>query len=657
MKRIFAGCMILVNLGVFASCQTAPPESGELGPTGPEGTRQRAFAEASREFGVPESVLLGVAYMESRWDANAGAPSRSAGYGPMHLTDVDAARSMSSRAQGQMDEDDADPRGDDARPLRPSATRAVAAEMAPSLRTMDLAARLVGLDRDTLRRDPEQNIRAGAALLAHYQRAANPGALSADPADWYGAVARYSGAADAGSAKRFADDVFETMAEGAHRVTDDGQDVTLFGRAELRPRKVEQLERLGLRASVAAETDCPAELGCEWIPAPYQELGGGDYGNHDLADRPNSQRISYIIVHDTEGYYPHVLEQVQDPTYVSWHYTLRSSDGHVAQHVRTKDVAWHAGNWYVNAKSIGLEHEGFAAQGTWYTEALYRSSARLVRYLALRYGIPLDRAHILGHDNVQGTVPNTVKNMHWDPGPYWDWAHYFDLLGAPLRKTGGARAGLVTIKPDFAKNQPPFIGCDKNRPADPCPARPSSAVILRTEPRADAPLLKDVGRHPPDGTSTLHVSDHGSRVSTGQQYAVAERRGDWTAIWYLGQKGWFYNPPSAPAALPAFGFVVTPKEGKASIPVYGRAYPEKEAYPAQVPVQAIVPLQYALLAGQRYAVGEVPEAEYLWATTFDPAGHVVVEGGTRYFQVQFGHRVAYVMADDVQLLPSGVGAP
>lgn len=61
---------------------------------------------------------------------------------------------------------------------------------------------------------------------------------------------------------------------------------------------------------------------------------------------------------------------------------------------------------------------------------MYRQSAKLVRYLAHRFGVPLDRAHILGHDNVPGPNADKIKSMHWDPGPYWDWAHYFDLLGA-----------------------------------------------------------------------------------------------------------------------------------------------------------------------------------------------------------------------------------
>ena len=125
-----------------------------------------------------------------------------------------------------------------------------------------------------------------------------------------------------------------------------------------------------------------------------------------------------------------------EPTrFVSWHYTIRSVDGHVAQHVATRNVAAHAGNWYLNMHSIGFEHEGFAAQpGAWYTEALYRASAELGRHLAAKYRFELDRAHVVGHDQF-GT--STYK---WDPGPYWDWEHYMKLLGAADQGRAGARA-------------------------------------------------------------------------------------------------------------------------------------------------------------------------------------------------------------------------
>ncbi|OUC85981.1 hypothetical protein CA984_39195, partial [Streptosporangium minutum] len=54
------------------------PESGQTAPGGPYAmpeSRQAAFARAARTYGVPESVLLAVSYLESRWDANDGLPS------------------------------------------------------------------------------------------------------------------------------------------------------------------------------------------------------------------------------------------------------------------------------------------------------------------------------------------------------------------------------------------------------------------------------------------------------------------------------------------------------------------------------------------------------------------------------------------------------
>ena len=51
--------------------------------SGPDAqARQRAFDAASRTYGVPARVLLGVSYMESRWDDHGHAPSTSGGYGP-----------------------------------------------------------------------------------------------------------------------------------------------------------------------------------------------------------------------------------------------------------------------------------------------------------------------------------------------------------------------------------------------------------------------------------------------------------------------------------------------------------------------------------------------------------------------------------------------
>ncbi len=634
MPALATAALLLPLLGA------APSAAGPAGPPPAPDRLQHAFADAAAEYHVPQSVLLGVSYLQSRWDAHAGAPSVTGGYGPLHLTDARTA--LAGASHSHHDAGTEDPRGDDARAaLHPTAKSATPAALPARLTTLPKAAELTGLSPQALRTDPAANVSGGAALLAAAQRDLGE-PLSTDPADWYAAVARFSGAEDTATAAAYANDVFDVIRAGGRRTTDAGQRVALTARPEVAP-DTSQLRGAGLGAASATGTECPRTVSCEWVPAPYEEFGDGDYGNHDLGNRPASQRIRYIVVHDTEGTWDGVLDMVQDPTYVSWNYTLRSTDGRIAQHVKAKDVAWHAGNWYVNAKSIGLEHEGFLAEpDAWYTEAMYRSSARLVRYLAGKYGIPLDRQHILGHDTVPGTTTATIPGMHTDPGPYWDWRHYFRLLGRPLEPTASKNAGLVTIRPDYAANRPPYTGCVTA--GEPCAAHGSSEVRLYADHDLSAPLIKDVGL----GTMpTTGVNDLSSRVSTGQQYAVADRWGDWTAVWYLGQKAWFPNPERNPAAVPASGRVITPKRGLASVPVYGRAYPEAAAYPAGVPAQAVSPLPYTLPAGQKYVVGEKVPGEYYYAVDFGGAAHRVVRGKDLYYEIQYGHRVAYVRAADV----------
>ncbi|MEV5889153.1 N-acetylmuramoyl-L-alanine amidase [Nonomuraea fuscirosea] len=704
--------------------------------------RQADFAAAAREFGVPESVLLGVAYLESRWDANGGRPSTSGGYGPMHLIDAFPAEAL---GHGHVIGDAlGDPRGDDARPMSrtladhgaaPShaALRTAPGPAAAPLTTLPEAGRLAGVEPARLRTDPAANIRAGAALLASYQD--RP---SSDPAHWYGAVARYAGTDDALAAGAFADEVFAVMREGVRRRTDDGHfvrldpvDLTPGGKSAAGeragtavqaapdapdalnapdalaapPATDDQLTTDARTSAAASDTsgtadpsgasdasdtpdpesddfgddepldfdldpglswdgeaepelsglpkqqkpgqaECPSTLTCEWMPAAYQRFGkkkDRDYGNHDRLAR--TRAVDYIVIHDTEGSYQGIPSMIRNPKYVSWHYTIRSRDGHVAQHVKTNDIAWHAGNWDVNTRSIGIEHEGYLAKGgAWYTEAMYRSSARLVKHLAAKYHIPLNRAHIIGHDNVPGTTPQTVAGMHEDPGPYWDWAHYFALMGKPFK---AAKDGdSVIIRPSYTTNRPRFTGCVTTKPEQACPAHGAATVWLHKSPSHTAPLVTDLGKHP-GKPSTYSVYDHSARASTGQRFAVAARQGDWTAIWYLGQKAWFHNPASAPTAVPAKGPMVTPVSGR--VKVYGRAYPEKSAY-KRAAYQALTPLKYTIEPGQTYTVGDTVTGSYYAANAFRASKHVTTTGKTRYYQIQLGHRVMFVRTGDVRLI-------
>jgi hypothetical protein len=279
-----------------------------------------------------------------------------------------------------------------------------------------------------------------------------------------------------------------------------------------------------------------------------------------------------------------------------------------------------------------------------------------VRYLAKKYGVPLDRQHIIGHDNVPAPTGSAIPSMHEDPGPFWDWRHYFDLLGAPLRATAGPDSDMVTVLPDFATYKPRFTGCTGH--GVPCAPHGTSAVRLHTEPHEDAPLIQDPGRRPDGDDSTEDVSDLGSRVSTGQTYAVAGRSGDWTAIWYLGRKAWFKNPKKHPTAVGATGRMVTPKDGLSEIPVYGRALPEDDAYPEGMTKEPESPLPYSLLAGQRYVTQSREVGSYIDRSSYTDTPSLVVKGQEEYYEIQFGYRLAYVRASDVDVVDArGAAGP
>jgi N-acetyl-anhydromuramyl-L-alanine amidase AmpD len=605
--------------------------------------RQAVFNRAARVSGVPRAVLLGVSYLESRWDDHAGSPSTAGGFGPMHLTHVVAG--APAERPDPLGKGDGGPE-----PRLPSYAGGTPFTTAQA-RTLDRAATLTGLDTSRLRSDPVANVCAGAALLASYRRGSEPGL-----AGWSAAVARYSTARDEPTALRFARQVYAVIRAGAARTTVDGQRVRLAAHPGVHVDAA-QVRSLRLSSPRPAKVDCPAFLGCESVPAPYEQYGDTPtaYGNHDLANRPHDLRIDDIVIHDTEGSWDTALQLVQDPTYLGWHYTVRSSDGQIAAHLDPKDVGWHAGNWYVNMHSIGVEHEGFAAQGaTWYTESLYESSAALVRHLAHRYGVPLDRAHIIGHDQVPGILPANVASMHWDPGPYWDWEHYMALLGHPITGNDHAQGSpvghTVTVRPGFAGNQQPVTGCDADGT---CPEQGTNFVYLHQAPSEDSPLATDIGLHPDGSPSTTEVSDIGARAAAGQRLVVAARSGDWLAVWWLGEPVWLHDPPAHPSVVRSASRVVEPR-GDQPVAVYGRAYPEESAYPSQIPYQTVTPLQYAIEPGQAYVLADAHlQTDYYYAKTFRCAGVAMdctdVVGHDRYLEIWFGHRIAYVRAADVRV--------
>jgi N-acetyl-anhydromuramyl-L-alanine amidase AmpD len=131
--------------------------------------------------------------------------------------------------------------------------------------------------------------------------------------------------------------------------------------------------------------------------------------------------IDYIVIHYTDISYARTLRAFNIlASDVSSHYVVRG-DGHIAQIVHEADTAWHAGNAWFNRHSIGIELELDHVTNPAFRVEQYFAAAALVCAISARQGVPLDREHVVGHNEVPGST-------HTDPGPTWDWPHFMWLL-------------------------------------------------------------------------------------------------------------------------------------------------------------------------------------------------------------------------------------
>ncbi|MFC4035714.1 N-acetylmuramoyl-L-alanine amidase [Streptomyces polygonati] len=188
-----------------------------------------------------------------------------------------------------------------------------------------------------------------------------------------------------------------------------------------------------LRGGLALSATAGAVLGAEvWGGAGRAAATTVDYptatwapassGNYSASSRPTTYPVELVVIHVTQETFADTISLFQDPAHAaSAHYVVRSADGAIDQCVRERDIAWHAGEWDYNTRSIGIEHEGWVDQPAYFTAALYGASARLTAALCDKYGIPKDRDHIIGHYEVPGTD-------HTDPGVNWDWVRYLRLV-------------------------------------------------------------------------------------------------------------------------------------------------------------------------------------------------------------------------------------
>jgi hypothetical protein len=269
----------------------------------------------------------------------------------------------------------------------------------PSRNTLGEAAKLTGLSKARLKNDRSANIEGGAALLSDLVGKTKPKRLDG----WQEALTRYA------DTELYASQVYRVLRSGASLTISTGEHL------KLSPQDVEVPQ---VYTAKSGAIDYP---GTVWRPAASC--------NYTTSTRETSHDIRKIVIHVAEGSYSGTISWLENcAAQASAHYVVNRKGG-MAQCVRNEDIAWHAGWWDTNTHSIGIEHAGYVDNPYWFTGSMYHTSAKLSAWCCKEYEIPIDRKHIIGHDEVPGcSGSGGGVHCHTDPGPYWDWKKYMRLI-------------------------------------------------------------------------------------------------------------------------------------------------------------------------------------------------------------------------------------
>lgn len=295
-------------------------------------------------------------------------------------------------------------------------------------------ARLTGLPEARVREDAAANVSAAAALLRAYVEQEAGAEATPSWAHYRAAGARLAGLHDPIAVEGYGRELLALLSRGLDVATPGGERMAFQAVPEL----------TGVEDRVQQAETAPGQYPpMSWVSAhPNNYIIGRDGGS-----------VRFVVIHDTEGGYWGTIDWFSqaNPYQASTQYVIQSSTGNITQMVNEANAAWHAGNEYYSLNSIGIEHEGYAADPDyWYTDVMYRSSASLVCAIAKRYGIPVDQQHIIGHYQIPNpnvllasTAPGTNsqvqaapsswggKSNHRDPGfagSGWNWTYYLGLV-------------------------------------------------------------------------------------------------------------------------------------------------------------------------------------------------------------------------------------
>ena len=332
-------------------------------------TLEAVIKQTASEFGIPENILLAITFAESRF----------------HVL---------SNEQGQRQW------------IKLMKWRAA--------RAPKEGANLLGTTERVIDRDPYMGLRAAAALL---QIQFNKASIveQDESARWRRALMAWNDSPDHLANKFYVDQIFMVLEKGFKGIDDNGNTLLVASTRTITAKTgIDQNQQAGRPSNLIGQAGLA-----------YYQLN--TLSHRPLAD--TSREIKYIIIHATENSFSNIFEYFRrTTTSVGSHYMIRSSDGLTIQFADERLITFHDACF--NEQSIGIEHEGYVSHGqAWYSDALYRASAQLVRDIAQRHKIPLNRQHILGHDE----APDCSE--HSDPGKQWDWDKYMSYLQEPLAKS------------------------------------------------------------------------------------------------------------------------------------------------------------------------------------------------------------------------------
>lgn len=127
-------------------------------------------------------------------------------------------------------------------------------------------------------------------------------------------------------------------------------------------------------------------------------------GNFDRTRKP----IDLIVLHHTACTFQQAIAHFGSPTAgTSAHYIV-SNKGDLAAMLEEYYTAYHAGQYTVNQRSIGIETEWYEGMGD-RTTSLYEKISALVADICKYYNIPIDSDHIKPHKTYFNTAcPGTL---------------------------------------------------------------------------------------------------------------------------------------------------------------------------------------------------------------------------------------------------------